>query len=126
MKSVRKYYLVPENKYMKYLQKDKGDSSYAPNKAEKNIVQGSLSSSEEEKVEDNSNRETKASNYLPSTTDQIPEKVKTDVIEGPCNQTGGQNISDSTTAQIPVRPAPPPGQPARKKRQRTLSWITLK
>lgn len=112
MTSLKKYYLVPENRYKMMMEK-------------KDLPEVNLPSPKKlQKIEEKSSSELislPAPSYQQTGgADIVPSKIEEKSLPGE----GNLAIS---LPEVPIkRPLPPPGIPVRKKRQRILPWISLK
>lgn len=123
LKEVKKYYLIPEDRYRSLFQKDftaediqKGGEG---NKTEE-ITQPSGKDSISQKVTDPIEKD--------PTSEEISQPIEKDpIIEKENSKEISQPISSKENKEqlLKSKIGPPPGIPVKKKRKRSISWISL-
>jgi hypothetical protein len=120
MKFVKKYYLVPENRYKVFIQ-NQSNAKSSPDV--------SLKSDKPIKIEEEKSQSAPEDNVqnLLQTSDTIPEKKEENppLSEGPEGNRAPFRAFHSLQKGGKLTSPPPPGIPIKSKKKRQLPWISL-
>ena len=117
MKQVKRYFLIPENRYKAFLTSENRTENLNSSDEQDNV--SSVNELNKEMV--NLNEEKGGFQKSDESNEELPPKESE---EEPQNQVGGQ--TEDIPQSPPKTPQPPPGIPVRNRKKRELPWISLK